>query len=303
MRTSLRLLHFARPYSGLFLLGLVATLVASLLDGVTVVILVPLLKTLFGTAGALGNQATALETFADRMLRPVLAGATPGGAVATRLVLLLLFALLVKNALTYVSNQLSVSVQEGLARDLRVGLFRHLLTIDLGFFQRTRAGQLIAGVVVDADQAKQAVSAALAACFQNLVLILTSVLILGSFQPGCDRGDTAARGHHRVPGCRAQNDVPYQVTVAVPSLPCPGPGQRRAGVRAPRPAVSGRRRAGRAARAVRAGDCLRPGQLRLRPRHSGPERRLLPSGQGQGGGDRGALRSGKDHAARPATPF
>ena len=180
MRTSLRLLHFARPYSGLFLLGLVATLVASLLDGVTVVILVPLLKTLFGTAGALGNQSTTLETFADRMLRPLLAGAAPGAAVATRLVLLLLFGLLVKNALTYVSNQLSVSVQEGLVRDLRVGLFRHLLTIDLGFFQRTRAGQLIAGVVVDADQAKQAVSAALAACFQNLVLILTSVLILAS---------------------------------------------------------------------------------------------------------------------------
>ena len=36
MRTSLRLLHFARPYSGLFLLGLVATLVASLLISVFV---------------------------------------------------------------------------------------------------------------------------------------------------------------------------------------------------------------------------------------------------------------------------
>ena len=42
--TTRRLLETARPYRGVFLLALLATLLASLLDGVTIVVLIPLLK-------------------------------------------------------------------------------------------------------------------------------------------------------------------------------------------------------------------------------------------------------------------
>src|ERR1044071_878161 len=160
-RTARRLLEAARPYGGRFFLGLLATLLASLLDGVTIVVLVPLLKALFGTAGALASNGTALERVADRLLGPLTAGLVPRAAAA-RLVLVLLGGLLLKNALQHAANQLSVAVQEGLVRDLRVRLYRHLLRLALGFFLRTRAGQLISGVIVDADRAKQAVAAALA---------------------------------------------------------------------------------------------------------------------------------------------
>ena len=181
-RTAWRLLGAAKPYRGLLLLGLGATLLASLLDGVTVVILVPLLKALFGTAGALAGQGTMLERGTDRILGPLVAGLTSREAAA-RLVLVLLLALVVKNLMQYAANQLSVAVQEGLVRDLRIKLYRHLLTLDLNFFQRTRAGQLISGVMVDADRVKQAVTASLAALFQNAVVILTTVAIMGFISP------------------------------------------------------------------------------------------------------------------------
>jgi len=178
-RTARRLLEVARPYGGLFVLGLTATLLASLLDGVTIVVLVPLLKALFGTAGALASHGTALERVTDIVLGPLIAGREPRAAAA-RLVVVLLAGLLLKNALQYAANQLSVGVQEGVVSDLRVRLYRHLLTLDLGFFQRTRAGQLISAVIVDADRAKQAVAAALAALFQNAVLILSTIAILAT---------------------------------------------------------------------------------------------------------------------------
>jgi subfamily B ATP-binding cassette protein MsbA len=181
-RTAWRLLGAAHPYWGLFLLGLAATLLASLLDGVTVVILVPLLKALFGTAGALAGQGTMLERGTDRILGPLVAGLS-SGEVAGRLVLLLLSALIVKNLMQYAANQLSVAVQEGLVRDLRIKLYRHLLTLDLNFFQRTRTGQLISGVMVDADRVKQAVTASLAALFQNSVVILTTIAIMAFISP------------------------------------------------------------------------------------------------------------------------
>lgn len=176
-RAGLRLLRVARPYWGLFVAGLAATLLASVLDGITIVVLIPLLKTLFGTAGSLASSGTTLERLMDRILAPLTNGVSASTA-GTRLVVVLMVGLLLKNAFTYASNQLSVAVQEGLVRDLRVLLYRHLLTIELGFFQRTRQGQLISAVIADADQCKQAVTAALAAFFQNVVLILVSLTIL-----------------------------------------------------------------------------------------------------------------------------
>lgn len=181
-RTARRLLEAARPYWGLFLLGVGATLIASVLDTATIVILVPLLKALFGTTEGLGGQTTRLEQIADWLLDPLVAG-LPSREVAARLVLVLVVALLVKNLMQYASNQLSVAVQEGLVRDLRVRLYRHLLTLDLNFFQRTRSGQLISTVMVDADRTKQAVTASLAALFQNSVLILGTLAFLATISP------------------------------------------------------------------------------------------------------------------------
>jgi len=177
--TTQRLLQVARPYRGRFLLGLIATLLASLLDGVTIIVLVPLLKALFGTAGALAGHGTLLERLSDQLLGPLVSGIAPREA-AFRLVLALLAGLLLKNALQYSANQLSVAVQEGVVRDLRVRLYRHLLSLDLGFFQRTRLGQLIAAVLVDADRVKQAVTASLTTLFQNAMLITGTLIILAT---------------------------------------------------------------------------------------------------------------------------
>ncbi len=177
MKTERRLLGYLRPYRGLFLLGLLATAVSSVLDGFTIVVLIPLFKHLFGTAGALTTGASRLEAFMDRLLAPVLAGTTSGEA-AGRIVLVLMAGLLLKNTTGYAASQISVRIQEGLVRDLRTEVFDHLLALDLDFFQRTRGGQLIARLITDVELSKTAVSAALASFFQNLVVIVTTLVVL-----------------------------------------------------------------------------------------------------------------------------
>lgn len=172
-----RLLGWLGPYRSTLALGILATTVASVLDGATLLLLIPLLRHLFGTAGTLGSAGGGLETLVDRLLAPVLAGASPAG-VTVRLVGLLWTTLLGKNALAYLSGQLSVHAQEGLVRDLRSALFDHLLHLDLGWIERTRGGQVIARIMQDADQTKGAISAGLASFFQNLVLILTTLAVL-----------------------------------------------------------------------------------------------------------------------------
>lgn len=150
-----------------------------MVDGLAIIFLNPLLTHLFGAEGALGRTNTALDRWLGVILDPVIGAGTH---VTRNLVLLFLGALLVKNIASYVSAYVSVLVQEGLVRDLRQRLYRHLLRLDLTVFQRTRGGQLAAGIVSDTDQVKLVVVAAAAALFQNLVLILTyvSVMMLAS---------------------------------------------------------------------------------------------------------------------------
>ena len=177
VRPELRLLRLIIPYRGLLLLGLVTTLLASLLDGFTLVMLVPLLKHLFGTSGSLRPGSTQLESLMDRLVEPLVAGVTPGQAAA-RLVVLLVLGLVLKNVLSYASTQVSVRAQEGLVRDLRTRLFSHLLLLDLGFFQRTRGGQLISGIITEVDQTKTVITASLLSFFRNLVVVAVTLFIL-----------------------------------------------------------------------------------------------------------------------------
>jgi ABC-type multidrug transport system fused ATPase/permease subunit len=133
VRTELRLLRLVRPYWGLLAAGLAVTFVASVLDGFVLVVLIPLLQNLFGTAGDLRPGSTQLEALVDRVVQPLIAGLTPAEAAA-RLVVVLVVGLLLKNTLSYLSSQITVRAQEGLVRDLRTRLFDHLLTLDLGYF-------------------------------------------------------------------------------------------------------------------------------------------------------------------------
>ena len=177
MRTERRLLRMVRPYWGLLGAGLLTTTVASVLDGFVLVILIPLLRHLFGTSGALRGGSTQLETWVNRMVDPLVAGLSPGAAAA-RLVVILALGLLLKNVLSYASSQITVRAQEGLVRDLRVRLFDHLLTLDFGFFQRTRAGQLISTLITEVDQTKTVITAALVSLFQNLVVVAVTLVLL-----------------------------------------------------------------------------------------------------------------------------
>jgi subfamily B ATP-binding cassette protein MsbA len=118
-----------------------------------------------------------LEALMDRLVEPLVAGLSPGQA-AGRLVVLLALGLLLKNVMSYASSQISVRAQEGLVRDVRSRLFSHLLTLEMDFFQRTRAGQLISAMITEVDQTKTVITASLLSLFQNLVVVVTTLFIL-----------------------------------------------------------------------------------------------------------------------------
>jgi len=177
MGRSARLLSLLRPYTPLFIATILATIVSSVLDGFTFVLLIPFLRTLFGNAGLPSAGGSAVEAVLDRIAGPFIHAGTADVALRN-VVIVLLVALLLKNVTAYLASVGSVAIQEGVVRDLRVRLFRHLQTLPLSYFQRTRGGQIVARIISDTDQVKTAVSAALASLLQNIVVILVYVVIL-----------------------------------------------------------------------------------------------------------------------------
>jgi len=176
-----RLLPLLRPYVPLFVATITFTIVASVLDGFTFVLLIPFLRTLFHLPAIDATGGSAVQVLLAKIAGPFLAGAPE---VALRnVVIVLLVALVLKNAAEYAAAYWSVVIQEGVVRDLRLRLFRHLQTLPLGYFQRTKSGQTVARLINDADQVKTAVSAALASLIQNCVMILVYLAIMFGLSP------------------------------------------------------------------------------------------------------------------------
>jgi subfamily B ATP-binding cassette protein MsbA len=177
MRSGARLLQLLRPYSFLFSVAIFATVVASVLDGFTVALLIPFLRTLFGQQALAPAGGSAVQAVLARLTGTLITAGAPQAALRN-VVVVLLIALALKNAAEYAATYWNVVIQESVVRDLRVRLFSHLQALPLGYFQRTRVGQSIARLIYDTDAVKLAVSAALASLLQNSVLIVVYLAIM-----------------------------------------------------------------------------------------------------------------------------
>lgn len=172
-----RLLGYLRPYRGWFAAGLIAALFASVLDGFTFTLLIPFLRLLFGAATAIPDAPTLVERVMHAVAAPLLGDGDARTALAA-VTGLIVAVVLVKNMAVVMAGYLAVSIQESVARDLRVELYGHIQKLGLPFYQRTKGGQLLARVLSDSEQVRVGVSSALVSVLRNGALIVVYVGIL-----------------------------------------------------------------------------------------------------------------------------
>jgi subfamily B ATP-binding cassette protein MsbA len=172
-----RLLSHVRRYSGLLLVTFLAAVLASILDGFSYTLLIPLLRVVFDTATDVAAVApSSVEWVHDTLIGSVLQG--DRAAAVRNVVIIILGAVAMKNIAAYAAASLGVHIRESVARDMRMKLYAHVQRLDLGFFQRMKGGQLMTRLIADIDQACAIVSAALVSVVQNTVLLLVYLIIL-----------------------------------------------------------------------------------------------------------------------------
>ncbi len=173
-----RLLRYLRPHSWRMAGTIACNVVAAALDVFSFTLLVPFLNALFGEAQLIPSTSpTWITRLQQQMVGAFLDPADRLGSVEVMMVAIIAIVLL-KNVFVWLGGQLGASLQENVTRDLRDGVFHHLQRLPLGYFQRTKTGQIISRVLADTEQTKALITELVTRTLQNLAQIIGTIIIL-----------------------------------------------------------------------------------------------------------------------------
>lgn len=151
-----RLYAFVKPHQGKLVGVIVLNLLAALADVFSFALLIPFFSALFGQPTLIpeGNKLGAvLKAVIGRLLDE----SDPMGSLQN-VMLIVLFAVALKNIFIWLSGQIGSRLQEYVSRDLRNALYSHLLQLPLGWFTRNKVGQVMSRMVADTATAKVVVT-------------------------------------------------------------------------------------------------------------------------------------------------
>ncbi|MFN2420170.1 MAG: ABC transporter ATP-binding protein [Gemmatimonadota bacterium] len=184
MRTFRRLIGYLLPYPGLLALSYALMVAFALIDGFSIVILIPFLQILFrGRTAAIetppppDNPLDRLEHFFQYDIFAWLAEPSPL-ATLRNVCLLILAVHLFKSALNYLQLWIpEIAIERGL-RDLRERIFGHLQRLSFGWYQKTRAGQLLSILGNDIQMLAVAIRTGFFRVGRNILEAVVTLVVL-----------------------------------------------------------------------------------------------------------------------------
>ena len=146
---------------------------AAVLDVFTFTLLIPFLDKLFNQP----SRETGISQLQERVIGPFLQAADPS-TLLRNIIIVILVAVALKNMFVWVSGQLGAQLQEFVTRDLRNALYSHLQRLPLGFFVRTKTGDILARVLNDTQQTKQVITQAVTQSLQSAAVVVVTIFAL-----------------------------------------------------------------------------------------------------------------------------
>ncbi len=196
------------------LLGVVVALnvAAAVADVFSFTLLIPFFNALFGSEQLIPGDGRITRLLAATVGALLDERDTMGSL--QRVMLIVIGAVALKNALVWLGGQAGVKLQESVVRDLRDLVYGHLLRLPLPWFTRTKVGQVLTRVLNDTATARTVVTelvtrslwslaqllATLVAMFAtswrlSLAALVIAPLTIGAVQPVLRR---LRRGYHRL---------------------------------------------------------------------------------------------------------
>jgi subfamily B ATP-binding cassette protein MsbA len=182
--TFLRVLKYVRPYWKQLALSVFFTILFSIFSGVSIYLAIPLLETLFSqdyisALNKLGSSSGFLSdlknTFFSFLFRYVFSGTHSEALIKICIVIIIAFFL--KNISDYLQAYFMAYVEQGLVKDIRNEVYRHLHTLSLGYFTSERTGNLISRITNDVNIINTGISATFLNLVREPLLIVVFLMI------------------------------------------------------------------------------------------------------------------------------
>ena len=154
-----RLVGFVRPHAAPILVAIVAAAIYAVLDATTYVLLIPFVDALFVSGGApLATSDNGVQRLLDATVYTWVDLTGDPLVAIGRIIVLILVVFLIKNVFAFARVYLLARAEQGVNRDLRDTVYDHLLDLDLGFFGRTRTGQIVSRLTTEIEQFRMLVT-------------------------------------------------------------------------------------------------------------------------------------------------
>jgi subfamily B ATP-binding cassette protein MsbA len=172
-----RLFGFLRPHGWRMTAAISSSIVASVLDAFLFTLLIPFLNALFQRPQLIPKEMGFLTRIQEQAVGVFLDPARP--LESLRAVIFLMLALvLAKNVFVWLGGQLGAGMQEYVTRDLRDAVFRHLQRLPIGYFQRTKTGQIMSTVLADTEQTRGVITEVVTRTLQNGTMVIVNIVVL-----------------------------------------------------------------------------------------------------------------------------
>ncbi len=171
-----RLLPFLRPHTWRMVGAILTNIGAGLLDAFSVALLVPFLNTLFDRP-PLDIKAGWVSSLLHQTVGRLMVSGDKMGSL--RNVIFVVMAVVVaKNILVWISGQLGAELQEFVTRDLRNSVYKHLARLPLGYFTRTKSGQIISRILNDTFETRLVLTQIVTQSLQAAALVVSTIAFL-----------------------------------------------------------------------------------------------------------------------------
>jgi len=143
-----KMLPFVRPFWKLIVFSTLANLLFSAANALTLAIVEPVFRTLFGSAGpaSVASPAAGVTSGLKAQFDEIVASLLIASDYSTsiRNISLVIFTLfLVRGLMKYLGNVISIRLEEGIMKRIRDTLFLHVTRHSIDFFTRRKTGDII----------------------------------------------------------------------------------------------------------------------------------------------------------------
>ena len=172
--------RYVAPYRKFLAGSMLMSILSAVLNLFSFSLIIPILRILFGidtTAYSFipwESAASLREKLIGNLYWGVSQFMTSHGASLTLLLLCLSLCLLTvfKTAGYFGSSAVMVPIRTGIVRDLRMDIYRKIISLPLGFFSEERKGDIIARMSGDVQEVETSITASLDMLIKNPILII-----------------------------------------------------------------------------------------------------------------------------------